>query len=116
MCKNLEIALTLEPIRKVYLVNHQDCGAIKAYLKNSRYPSKLGDNNDKEIKIHEHILRDAKKYMSSRFKDITCLLELIDINGTVARFSTKNNKWRLVHKGDGTNKKALWHTYFDNHD
>ena len=32
LVKNLQIALTLKPIKNVYLLNHQDCGAIKAFL------------------------------------------------------------------------------------
>ena len=111
LVKNLEIALTLQPIEKVYLLNHQDCGAIKAFLGCSGYPSTLGANNAKEIEINQDILKYAKKYMSKKFKGKTFTLGLIDINGTVAEYNTTTKKWTKVYTGAGTNPLGLWFNY-----
>jgi len=81
LVENLNIALTLKDITKVFLLNHQDCGAIKVYLSCSGYPRKLGENNRKEIKINSILLTYAQKYMSEKFKNIDFALGLVDING-----------------------------------
>jgi hypothetical protein len=108
LVKNLEIALTLQPIEEIYLLNHQDCGAIKAFLGCSGYPTTLGDNNAKEIKINQDILQYAKNFILRRFKNKAILLGLIDINGTVAEYNTTTKKWTVIFKGDGTNPLGLW--------
>ncbi len=111
LVKNLEIALTLQPIENIYLLNHQDCGAIKAFLGCSGYPSTLGANNAKEIEINQDILIYAKKYMLKKFPTKTITLGLIDINGTVAEYNTTIKKWILVFTGTGTNPLGLWFNY-----
>ena len=111
LVKNLEIALTLKPIEKLYLLNHQDCGAIKAFLGCSGYPATLGANNSKEIEINQDILKYAKKYMSKKFKGKTITLGLIDLNGTVAEYNTSTKKWTKVFTGTGTDPLGLWFNY-----
>jgi hypothetical protein len=111
LVKNLEIALTLVDMDRIYLLNHQDCGAIKAFLGCSGYPNTLGENNAKEIEINEEILKFARKYMSKKFKGKTITLGLIDINGSVAEYNRKTNKWTLVFTGAGNNPLGLWFNY-----
>ncbi len=111
LVKNLEIALTLQPIEKLYLLNHQDCGAIKAFLGCSGYPSTLGANNPKEIEINQDILTYAKKYILKKFNNKTIILGLIDINGTVAEYNTITKKWTKIFTGTGTNPLGLWYNY-----
>ena len=111
LVKNLEIALTLNTIEKIFLLNHQDCGAIKAYIGCSGYPATLGDNNSKEIEINQNILTYAKKYMSKKFKGKNIILGLIDINGTVAEYNTSTKKWTKVFTGDLINPLGLWYDY-----
>lgn len=108
LIKNLEIALTLQPITDVYLLNHQDCGAIKAYLAYSGYPVKLGDDNHKEIEINTFLLNYAAKYVFENFALIKNIkLGLIDINGSVANFY--NDKWVVTFRGVGINPLGLWY-------
>ena len=111
LVKNLEIALTLQPITEIFLLNHQDCGAIKAFLGCSGYPSTLGADNAKEIEINQDILKYAKKYMSKKFKGKTFTLGLIDVNGTVAEYNTSTKIWTLVFTGAGTDPLGLWFNY-----
>lgn len=49
LIKNINIALTLYPITSIFLLNHQDCGAIKGFLACSDYPTVLESNNEKII-------------------------------------------------------------------
>jgi hypothetical protein len=111
LIKNIEIALTLDPIKEIYLLNHQDCGAIKAFLSCSGYPQTLGENNPLEIKINTDLLLFAKDYINSRFPDIKVRLGLIDINGSVADFNEKYFSWNLVYRGLGVNPLGLWYDF-----
>jgi hypothetical protein len=111
LVKNLEIALTLQPITEIFLLNHQDCGAIKAFLGCSGYPLTLGADNSKEIEINESILKYAKKYMSKKFKNKNIRLGLIDINGTTAEYDTITQKWTKIYTGTGIDPLGLWYSY-----
>ena len=111
LVKNLEIALTLQPITDIYLLNHQDCGAIRAFLGCSGYPSTLGADNEKEIQINASILTYAQRYMKKKFPSKTILLSLIDINRSVATYNIVTKKWKKVYTGSGTNPLGLWYNY-----
>jgi hypothetical protein len=108
--KNIEIALTLDNIQDIYLLNHQDCGAIKAYLNYSGYPTSLGDNNRLEIEINTKLLLYAKEYIEKKFKNIGNIrLGVIDINGNVADYDIRYCTWNLIYRGPGNDVKALWY-------
>jgi hypothetical protein len=108
--KNLEIALSLSPITEVYLVNHQDCGAFKAFLACSGYPKTLGGDNQKEIQINTCIMIYAYNYIKKKFPKIkTIRLGLIDTNGSVADLNIKTNVWNVVFTGVGVNPLGLWY-------
>ena len=109
LVKNLEIALTLKPIKDIYLLNHQDCGAIKAFLGCSGYPQTLGSDNEKEIQINASILTYAQNYMKTKFRNKKIRLGLIDINGTVADYRPLTKTWRKIYTGPGTNPLGLWY-------
>lgn len=109
LVKNLEIALSLKPITTVYLLNHQDCKAIKAFLGCSGYPMKLGDNNQKEIDINAVILTYAQKYMLKLFPIVKFCLCVIDINGSVADYDPITKTWIKVYTGTGNNPLGLWY-------
>lgn len=104
--ENLNIALTLKDITQVYLLNHQDCGAIRAFLGCANYPD-FGQNNKKEIKINTFLLNYAKDYMIKKFPDKEYILCLIDINGTVATYFCK--KWTVIYIGKFNNSDGLWY-------
>lgn len=105
---NLSIALTLSDIKTVYLLSHQDCGAMKAFLKCSGYPLTLGADNAKEIEIYANLLTYAKNYVNKKFPKLSVRLGVIDYNGSVADYNTKTKKWTLQHKGSGKDARGLW--------
>lgn len=112
--KNIDIALSLDNLEQIYLLNHQDCGAIKAYLECSGYPKKLGDNNPLEIKINTDLLLFASQYIKQKFNSSNIVLPniklgLIDINGTVSDYDYQYNSWNLIFRGPGTNPLGLWY-------
>jgi len=111
LIKNIEIALTLDPIYEIYLINHQDCGAIKAFLSCSGYPQTLGQNNPLEIEINTNLLLFAKDYINKVFPNINVRLGLMDVNGSVADFNHKYYSWNLVYRGFGNNPLGLWYDY-----
>ncbi len=108
LTKNIDISLTLDTIKEIYLVNHQDCGAIKAYLGCSGYPEEPGTNNQLEIKINTDLLVFACEYLKTKYPDIVCRIGLMDLNGSVADYDIKYNSWYLVYRGPGTDPKGLW--------
>jgi hypothetical protein len=111
LIKNIEIALTLDQIKEIYLLNHQDCGAIKAFLSCSGYPQTLGENNPLEIKINTDLLLFAKEYINNKFPHIKVRLGLIDINGSVADFNEQYYSWNLIYRGLGVNPLGLWFNF-----
>lgn len=108
LIKNIDISLTLDPIDEIYLLNHQDCGAIKAYLSCSGYPQELGTNNPLEIKINTDLLLFAEEYIKFKYPEINCRLGLMDVNGTVCDYDVKYSSWNLVYIGPGTDSRGLW--------
>lgn len=108
LTKNIDISLTLDSIKEIYLLNHQDCGAIKAFLGCSGYPEIPGTNNTLEIKINTELLLFAYEYLKLKYPEINCRLGLMDLNGTVADYDIKYNSWYLVYRGPGTDPKGLW--------
>ncbi len=114
LLKNIEIALTLDDIKEIYLLNHQDCGAIRAFLSCSGYPQILGENNPLEIKINTDLLLLAKANINSKFPNIKVRLGLIDTNGSVADFNEKFYSWNLVYRGLGVDPLGLWYNYNNN--
>lgn len=112
---NLTISRSLSDIKCVYVLNHQDCGAFKAFIGCSGYPDTLGEDNAKEIKINENVLNNAKKYLLKNNKDICVRLGVIDTNDSVADYDPCTKKWTLQYQGTGTDPKGLWYDYpFDN--
>ncbi len=109
LTKNIDIALTLDSIKEIYIVNHQDCGAIKAFLGCSGYPEEPGTNNQLEIKINTDLLVFACEYLKLKYPEINCRFGLMDLNGSVADFDIKYNSWYLVYRGPGTDPKGLWY-------
>ena len=109
LVENLNIALTLKPIDELFLINHQDCGAIKAFLACSEYPKELGENNKKEIKINSKLLVYANDYMSKIFPKIKNTLCLVDINGSVATYNICKKIWTVIYVGEFDIKEGLWY-------
>jgi carbonic anhydrase len=109
LIENLSIALTLNPINEVYLLNHQDCGAIKEFLACSGYPQTLGENNLKEIKINSTLLVYANEYMLKQFPKMKYVLGFVDINGSVATYNAEKNVWTVIFVGKYHDKKGTWY-------
>ena len=117
---NLNIALTLKPdMNVVYFLNHQDCGAIRAYLSCSGYPKKdeTGEAAKiKEICINAKLLTYADKYFNKKFKgiikDLNINLGLLDANGAVADYDIKTKAWTVIYVPTiANNPNALWFKY-----
>jgi hypothetical protein len=109
LIENLKIALSLKPITEIYLLNHQDCGAIKAFLPKSGYPKVLGENNKKEIIINSKLLKYAGHYIKRMFPDIKLKLGIIDINGSIATYNMYTNVWTVIYIGKYNITSGLWY-------
>jgi hypothetical protein len=109
LIENLKIALSLKPITEIYLLNHQDCGAIKAFLPQSGYPKVLGENNKKEIIINSKLLTYADNYIKRVFPDIKLTLGIVDINGTIATYNIHTKVWTVIYIGKHNITSGLWH-------
>lgn len=109
LIKNLEIALSIQPIEEIYLLNHQDCSAIKNYLACSGYPTVLGENNSLEIEINTRLLMAAKEYLETNFPNLKVTLGLVDINGYVCNYNIRYGSWELQFRGAGADPVGLWY-------
>jgi len=109
LIKNIDISFSLNIIDEIYLLNHQDCGAIKAYLSFSGYPQTMGDNNSLEIKINTELLLFASEYLKKKYPNVVIRLGLIDINGTVCDYDIQFHSWRLVYRGSSNDPLGLWY-------
>lgn len=109
---NLRVALTLQPVTEVILMNHQDCGAFKAFLPYVGYPESLGQDNVRELEIQADILTLAHTYIRELFPDLLVQITLIDVNGAVAEYNINQKVWTLVFEGSGRAshqlKEGLW--------
>lgn len=112
LIRNIEIAQTLDTISEIYLLNHQDCGAIRAFLPCSGYPKTVGENNSLEIKINIDLLIFAKDKLKEKFPKIKVRLGLIDINGSVADYNEEILSWNFIYRGNGEDPRGLWYKKF----
>lgn len=109
LTKNIDISLTLDQLEEIYILNHQDCGAIKAFLSCSGYPQIPGENNPLEIKINSDLLLFTDEYLKVKYPNIGTRLGLMDLNGTVCDYDIKFNTWKLIYRGPGLDPKGLWY-------
>ncbi len=109
LIENLKVALSLKPITEIYLLNHQDCGAIKAFLPRSGYPKVLGENNKKEIIINSKLLTYAANYIKRMFPDIKLTLGIVDINGSIASYNMYTNVWTVIYIGKYNITSGIWY-------
>ena len=85
---NLKIAITYKPIEIIYLLNHQDCGAIGGIL----YHAVVIQLKMKPISKRKFVsmLNVTSKKIQKN------ILVLIDATGTVANCNSKNKRWTIV--------------------
>lgn len=110
LVRNINIALTLDNIEEIYILNHQDCGAIRAFLECSGYPN-YAENNQVEIQINEDLLQFACQTINENFPNIRCRIGLQDLNGTVCDFNPQYQTWVLQYNGQGVNPNGLWYGF-----
>jgi len=106
---NFAIALTLKPITVVYLLNHQDCGAIRAFLPCSGYPAKSASDGPAEVCINARILAAGQRSVLKEFPRMSVVVGLLDANGTVANYDVEARTWTIVFLGQGCERTGLWH-------
>ena len=99
----------MKNFNQIYLINHQNCGVISRYLSCSGYPATLGANNSKEIQINRNILTFANNYVLRKICGVTCILALIDVNGSVASLNIVTGLWTVIYVGEGDNTLGLWY-------
>ena len=111
LLKNLEIAMSLKNIETIYLTNHQDCGAAKKYLTCDNYPEKNADVN-KEILINQDLLVYANECIKAKYPNLECILQLIDLDGTIAKFHIENQEWEIVYVNENVQSSSgFWNRY-----
>jgi len=99
---NINLAMSLNDFKDIYLINHQNCKVMKTFLAENY-------NQKKEIEINSEILEYAINYLSNKFPNHTIHAGLIDINGTIANYYSYTKVWHIVHRGFGKDKKGLWY-------
>lgn len=106
---NFEISQTLSNIKKIDLMDHQDCGAFKVFLPCSGYPENLGEKKRMEKNIHKKVLLEARSALFQRYPELVSItMRLIDVNGSVGELNPQTGEWSVIYVGRGTNPKGLW--------
>ncbi|MCW3123375.1 MAG: hypothetical protein JWQ38_2867 [Flavipsychrobacter sp.] len=79
---HIGIAIALHAIKDVYIVEHEDCGAYRAFLKDSAFAS-----FDEEVSCHKKFAVALSKDIRSEFElNVHCFM--IDIRGNVSLLDT----------------------------
>jgi len=106
---NFEISTELSDVDEFIILNHQDCGAFKAFLPKSGYPLTLGTNNPKEIEILTKSMLLTQQYLERKYTSIlSYVLYIIDINGWVAQYSSPQNIWKVIYTNENNDPRGLW--------
>ena len=79
---HIAIAISLHDIKDVYIVEHEDCGAYRAFLKDAAFSSW-----EEEVKCHKKFAVALSKEIQVQYKlNIHCFM--IDIRGNVKLLDT----------------------------
>lgn len=105
---NIDIAHSLSASTKLYIINHQDCGAFRAFLPESGYPSYLGEDNRTELNIHSYVLQGLRNMPDLHGMNVK--VGVIDYNGTVA--DIEDGRWVIKFVGPGQDPRGLFFTNF----
>lgn len=80
--EHIQIAITLHEIEDVYIIEHQDCGAYKTFLKDASFSSP-----EEETACHKKFAVALSKEIQEKFKlNVHCFM--IDIRGNVKLLDT----------------------------
>ena len=77
---NLDISIKLHKIKKLIVINHLDCGAVK--IVNGNKNLKKFD----EIKAHKNSFMKVKKIFKKKYPNLSIELKIISLNKKVENF------------------------------
>ena len=78
---NIDISIKLHKIKKLIVINHRDCGAVKVISGKKKL------RRDIETKIHKMSFEKIKKILKNRHPKLKIELKLISLNKKVERFN-----------------------------
>ena len=77
---NFDISVKLHNIKKLIVINHRDCGAVKIVNRNKTF------NKINETKIHKRSFMRVKKILKKKHPKLNIELKLISLNKKVENF------------------------------
>ena len=77
---NFDTSVKLHNIKKLIVINHQDCGAAKIINGKKKF------NKENEKKIHNESFLKLKKTFKKKYPDFDFEFKIITLNKTVKRF------------------------------
>ena len=77
---NLETSVKLHNIKKLIVINHRDCGAVKIINGKKEF------SNINETKVHKSSFKKIKKIFRKKYPKLSIELKLISLNGRVETF------------------------------
>ncbi|MDC2987371.1 carbonic anhydrase [Candidatus Pelagibacter bacterium] len=78
---NIDISIKLHKIKKLIVINHRDCGAVKVISGKKKL------RRDIETKIHKMSFEKIKKIFKNRHPKLEIELKLISLNKKVEKFN-----------------------------
>ena len=77
---NLSTSIKLHNIKKLIVINHQDCGAAKIINPEKKF------NNKIELKLHRISLKKLKLKIKRRFPKLKIELKVMNLNNSLIKF------------------------------
>lgn len=87
----MKIAINLHDIKKIILIEHEDCGAYKVTYNNKNYDKKYHEDNMKIFKNNFDLLKDDLSKNNDDFdyinkiKELTLEFYMIDLKGNMTK-------------------------------
>ncbi len=78
--ENLDTSIKLHKIKRLIVINHRDCGAVKIVNRNKTF------NKINETKIHKRSFMRVKKILKKKHPKLNIELKLISLNKKVENF------------------------------
>ena len=113
---NLDTALNFITQSTLYIIDHQDCAAFKAYtactgkscINYPSQPSSSQESKDRELYIHAEALVGAKSVLSKSVRYTVIILGIIDQAGAFGVYDENTKLWSVQVSGESFDPHALF--------
>ena len=77
---NIDASIELHKIKKLIVINHRDCGAVKIIIGKKEF------SKTNETRVHKNSFQKIKKIFKKKYPNLRLELKIISLNGKVETF------------------------------